>query len=260
MRLTCLYLILIPMTLMSQAGSWQVETEFGFNLSVNQMKTLEGESTNMSNTIRPGGYWSVLGKYQFNTRSSILFGLDQAAYKYQYRYRIDRSGGSGSMSTVYIWGFPLGLEHTWFSTDQLALATSYGIKYRINRLASPISLEASSQLFNLDNQLVFTQELKEYEFRQNNHLLAMFLSAKLSFRIKPSLWLAIKASYNQGLQKHESFRFLAKNSYLLENRTTTDKYYYFSRVSYFALGVSLAYTFKNNKRLDHDKIHEVIRD
>lgn len=249
MRTCCLYILFSPVLIFSQEAKWQIESNLGFNLSINQMKTLEGNANNMANSIIPGGYWSILAKRMLNKKMTLRFGVDHAAYKYLYKYRLDYAGGTSSTAKVFIWGFPIGIEHTWLG-ENFNIGAGYGVKYRINRSGSPFSLEATNQAFNLSNELVLHQELKEYEVTQQSHLLSIFVYTQLIFQIKTRFQLTVQIAYNQGLNTHESFKFESINQYPLERRMEIDRYQYSSRVNYLSGGLGFTYSFLKPKKLE----------
>lgn len=229
-----------------QTSNWQLAVSTGFNLSFNQMETIQGEDKYMTNAIRPGGYWSILMKPSLTDKTKLIMGIDHVAYKYHYRYRIDQGNGGAARSTAYIWGFPLGIENTWTS-NCIGFSTSYGLKYRINRLGSPFALNASSSVYNPSGELVFSQVLLEDNNLQNNHLIALFLGAELSFHVRENFAVAITLNYNQGLNMHESFRFTARNLKPFEEILTIDQYKYHSKASYLAMGLAFNIYFNQIK-------------
>ena len=237
----------IPFLLLAQKHSWSLHSELGINLSLNQMKTTFGNSAYMHNKKTMSGYWGLGASYQFSDKSLLSFGVDHVAYTYHYYYNHDNGAGTGSKSSVFIWGFPLGLENIWLQNECLQLSTGYGIKYRLNRLGSPFSYESSKELYDHKGQLIFSQNVKEYGHEQQNHLISLFAYAQFSFKIKKRLYLGFKLSYNQGLNTHESFKFEAMNSFPIEDKILTDRYEYSTKGSYISFGISWTYIFQKKE-------------
>jgi hypothetical protein len=211
------------------------------------MKTSTGNPTSMHNKKTMSGYWGLGTSYQFSKRSLLSFGVDHVAYTYHYYYNYINGAGAGSKSSVFIWGFPVGLENIWLQNDCIQFSTGYGFKYRLNRLSSPFSFESSKHLYNQNDQLIYSQAIKEYDQQQQNHLISLFAFAQFSFKIKEGLLLGFKLSYNQGLNTHESFQFEAINSLPLEDEILSDRYVYSSKASYISFGISMTYIFKKKK-------------
>ncbi|MBL6876377.1 MAG: hypothetical protein ISR01_06255 [Chitinophagales bacterium] len=239
-------LMLIPLITSAQPGNWQIDINTGFNLSFNQMKCLQGNKENMSNTIRPGGWWSLLFKYPIHENTMIHTGIGSSAYKYQYRYRIDQGNGEGSKGQAYIWEIPLGIENIW-KRAFIEFSSVYGIKYSLNRLGAPFNLESTSQVFNPNGELVYEQHLREFSNPQNNHMASLYVTSKLTFKLRSRFTLAISLGYNQGLNQHESFLFEAINIKPLENNRKIDRYAYSTKRSYLHAGLVFNCLFKTKQ-------------
>jgi hypothetical protein len=238
---TLLFLFHIPFLLWAQKNTWSIHSDLGFNLSFNQMKTVAGNADFMHNKKTMSGYWSVGGKYQFSNKSLVSFGVDHSAYTYHYFYNHSNGAGVGSKASVFIWGFPIGLENIWLQNECIQFSTGYGFKYRLNRLGSPFSFESFKELYDHTGQLIFSQDIKEYDHQQQQHLMSLFAYAQFFFKIKEKLQLGFKLSYNQGLNTHESFRFEAVNRLPLAEVVLNDKYNYTSKASYLSFGISWSY-------------------
>ncbi|MDA8979681.1 hypothetical protein N9G63_01435 [Chitinophagales bacterium] len=246
---------IVACAVFGQKHVWELNVSTGFNLSINRMHTLQGENRFMTNAIRPGGYWSITGKHSFSNKTQLFFGIDQAAYKYHYRYRIDQGNGGAARSSVYIWGLPIGIENLWIK-KQIGFSTSYGIKYRFNRFGSPISLKATNSVYNSAGELVYGQVLQEDRYKQNDHLIALILGANVYFFVKERFAVSINLSYTQGLNTHESFHFTANNNNLISETSSIDQYKYNSKASYFALGLgfNIKLNHKQNETEDSNEI------
>ncbi|MEJ6695104.1 MAG: hypothetical protein QNK51_04685 [Chitinophagales bacterium] len=261
MAYRALLLMFIPLITSAQEGNWQMDINTGFNLSLNQMKCLQGNKENMSNTIRPGGWWSLLFKYLIHENTMLHTGIGSSAYKYQYRYRIDQGNGGGSKGQAYIWEIPFGIENQWTNAF-IGFSSAYGIKYSLNRLGAPFNLESTSQVFNPNGEVVYEQHLREFGNHQNNHMASLYVLTKMTFKLKSRFTLAVSLGYNQGLNQHESFLFEAINIKPLENNSQVDRYVYSTQRSYLQAGLVFNYLFRTKQEHipQHIKQQAIISD
>lgn len=241
--LAFILILQLPLCLFAQKNTWSVYSELGFNLSLNHIHTRSGNPSYMHNKKTMSGNWGLGVAYQFNKRSLLTLGLDHAAYTYHYYYNYANGAGAGSKSSVFIWGFPVGLANNWLQNECMQFSTGYGLKYRLNRLGSPFGLESFKEEYNRGGQLIFSQETREFNQQQQNHLLAAFVYAQFLFKVKESIHLGFKFCYNQGLNTHESFEFEAINRLPLQDLILEDRYQYSSKASYISLGISFHYVF-----------------
>jgi hypothetical protein len=242
----------LPMLLFAQKGAWSVHSDLGLNISFNRMTTIIGTRDYMLNKKMLSGSWGLGVKYQFSEKNLLSLGFDHVAYSYHYSYQHDNGAGAGAQSSVFIWGFPIGIEHIWLQNDCIQFTTGYGLKYRINRLGSPFAYASYKEQYNRNDQLIFSQNIKEYDFTQTNHLFALFTYAQFNFKLSKKVQLGFQLSYNQGLNKHESFKFEAINRLPLEDAISIDQYQYSSKASYLGFGLKLNYMFlKKEKSIIH---------
>lgn len=247
-----LLLIAIPFFVLSQKNSWRISLGSGTNISFNRMTAIVGDDTFLNHKKPIGGYWEINGAYQFAKRTAFTFGVDHVAYKFSYKYGKFRGPSTAAQTQIYVWGFPLGLETNWFVDHKFAFTTGYGLKYRINNFGYAIPRDRAVNDVDENGVVIEQFRHRDYNYQQNDHMIALFLSTQFIYKVKPFLNLGIKLTYNQGLNIHESFILETSYIYPQENRREDNIFSYESRVSYFSAGFTMQYIFTKQKKNEQE--------